>query len=589
MNSLPIPPPLSAPFAASGDRSNLPYSSGGEYGAASLQAGFPPETSLPLSGGGIPPKREDMNALGYAASFPQYFLQMGGYYTYADNIAEAIGGYPLGAVLTYYNSSGGEVRKLRSLVPNNSYNFITSPGVIGTYWQDVTPVVGVGRTMFEFFWNFSTEIPTGALECNGQLLVGCNNPSSIYNKFYIEGKRLATAGKLAVKTMEQYVADLNKYGECNAFVFDQDNSGVAATGNIRIPTIRHFIQAGTPGNIHGAGLPNITGSAAQSAGVSQSHIALFEGGATVSGAFSPSIQGLRSSTDVRSNSKSYITNLVFDANSGATVKGIYGNADTVQPQSVELVPCIQYAPGTGAAGESSGGTVIDGDLLVKGNLTVLGSSYLSGGMITYKSDTVQVSPSKEYPEETSRKYEQCAEIDAAGWLIHEKITHYDHGIVISARFPTSGTWTLASGAATIYQHFDVAPGQPGTPFTASAYFSLGGIGGTSGGYVKTGGDIVQEDCGFSAWVENTRTGAGVVHVDVVSGGVIIDSGMRYWNATVSGTYRKVTVYDGGGPGSELPESDWGPPLEWIDVTYSANAAAVFVVSSGGSVSSSNNQ
>ena len=573
MNSLPTPPPLSAPFAASGDRSNLPYSSGGEYGAASLQAGFPPETSLPLSGGGVPPKREDMNALGYAASFPQYFLQAGGYYTYNTSVAAAIGGYPLGAVLTYYNSSGGEVRKLRSLVPNNSYNFITSPGVIGTYWQDVTPVVGFGRTMFEFFWNFSKEIPAGALELNGQILTGCNNSNSIYHKFYIEGKRLRDAGKLAARTMQQYISDLTAYGECNAFVFDQAENGTPATGNIRIPTIRHFVQAGTPGNIHAAGLPNISGEIGEISFTNSGTVRGFVSGAFVRGASTNLFD------DFEGNGHHPIYRVIFDANSGATVKGIYGGAQTVQPQSVELVPCIQYAPGTGAAGESSGGNVIDGDLLVKGNRTVLGSSYLSGGMISSKSATEQIStPSPLYPEESIREYQQTVEVDAAGWLIHEKVTHYAYGgggvsSIIPGVIPTSGTWTLANGAAALVQHFDVAPGDPEEPFTASAYFSLGGIGSASGGYVQTSGDIQSPDCGFSALIDYR----GIITLQVVSGGRIVDAAQRYSSCTLSGTYRKGVVWENGP--SELPVSEWGSMLEWIDVTYSVGAGGLFTPTS----------
>lgn len=343
MNNLPSPPALAAPFAVSGNRSTLPVSSGASYGAASLLQGFPPETALPLSGGGVPPKREDMNALGYVASFPQYFLEAGGYFTYSDDVASKINGYPLGAVLTYYNSSGGEVRKLRSLVPNNMHNFVTSPGAIGDYWQDVTPVVGVGRTMFEFFWNFSTEIPAGALQLNGQLLTGCDNPQSPYYDFYIEGKRLAAQQKIAVTTMATYVSELQVRGECNFFVFDQNNSGVATPGCMRIPTVKNFIQAGTPGMAHLPGLPNITGT------IPGENPSNRDGYWTqVTGAFYKTDTTNRRGTGSGDHDN---TNIGFDA---SRVNSVFGRTNTVQPQSIELVPCIQYAKGTGNAGGGGG-------------------------------------------------------------------------------------------------------------------------------------------------------------------------------------------------------------------------------------------
>lgn len=355
MQTLPVPPPVPVPFATSGNRNNLPVSSGGAYGSASYLQGFPPETSIPLSEGGIPPSREDMNALGYAATWPQFFLQQGGYYTYSDSVASAIGGYPLGAILTYYNSSGREWRKLRSLIPNNFANFVTSPGVIGDAWEDVTPLIG-GRKMFEFFWNFSKVPPAGALVLNGQILTNCHLATSPYHEFYTTGKTLAASNDIASKTMAEYIADLTTYGECNAFVFDQDESGVETQGCMRLPLIKHFIQAGEPGGIHSAGVPNITGTIKQKnpSGTTQG---LFEGGgASATGAFDVTMQNQQYGADY-GGSTPYVTEIDFDASESNPV---YSNdIDTVQPASIELVPCIQYitetgvAPGSGISGITS--------------------------------------------------------------------------------------------------------------------------------------------------------------------------------------------------------------------------------------------
>ena len=480
MNSLPVPPPLAAPFAISGNRNTLPLSSGGNYGAASLLEGFPPETSIPVSNGGIPPSREDMNALGYAASFPQYYLEMGGYYTYDPNVASAIGGYPLGAVLTYYNSSGREVRKLRSLVANNSANFITSPGVIGSAWQDVTPIVGVGRTMFEFFWNFSTEIPAGALELNGQLLTGCNSQSSVYYEFYTEGKRLAAAGKIATKTMAQYVADLTNYGECNAFVFDQNLSGVAQNGCIRIPTVRHFIQAGTPGNIHSAGLPNITGYvdgfAHNGWNVSSSGALFLSGSGRI---------GLGGSIDYDN------PGVGFNANSGAAVKGIYGGAQTVQPQSVELVPCIQYASGSGGTGGLPSGVIVENQpfsTTVGGYTVELTSNgvsiYGSGASVTLSGGEVNVSAKQGIGAELNNGDEAILAVMSAGLggvVLHYDDTEYDTTLEVGQGVTANGSaiTQVSSGIEDTSLGIDVLEG--GVKYICSSALSALSIGSAAAG------------------------------------------------------------------------------------------------------------
>ena len=59
-----ITPPatLARPFAESGDKANIPDTTS-TAGVASLSEGFPPVTQLPLSAGGIPPRRLDFNGV----------------------------------------------------------------------------------------------------------------------------------------------------------------------------------------------------------------------------------------------------------------------------------------------------------------------------------------------------------------------------------------------------------------------------------------------------------------------------------------------------------------------------------------------
>lgn len=108
-----------------------------------MDNGFLPITSdpLPPDGTGIAPARNNFNGLFYLSTDQRVFLQNGGYITYDDNVATAIGGYPQGAILNYY--SDGVFAQVRSLVDNNQYNFVSNPSYIGTYWQYVSgaPVV----------------------------------------------------------------------------------------------------------------------------------------------------------------------------------------------------------------------------------------------------------------------------------------------------------------------------------------------------------------------------------------------------------------------------------------------------------------
>ncbi len=130
MNSLELPKILYQPFAATGDKNDILNSpSASEPQRANLQTGFPPVTQIPITNGGIPPERMDFNGLGYLLSSFYYFTQCGGVYTFNQEVSNAIGGYPQGAVL-YYTASDGTMYKVKSLLENNTYNFVTNPEYI---------------------------------------------------------------------------------------------------------------------------------------------------------------------------------------------------------------------------------------------------------------------------------------------------------------------------------------------------------------------------------------------------------------------------------------------------------------------------
>ena len=70
------------PFADSGDKNIIPVSSA-TTGAATLPAGFPPITSLPLEAGGVAPTRQDFNGVLYMLSAIACWTQAGGLWTYS--------------------------------------------------------------------------------------------------------------------------------------------------------------------------------------------------------------------------------------------------------------------------------------------------------------------------------------------------------------------------------------------------------------------------------------------------------------------------------------------------------------------------
>lgn len=134
--SLTAPQVLKFPFANGTSPSSVPVDPTGTN-AASLTEGIPPVCSTPLGTGGLPVRRADFNNLGYLATSLNYFLQNGGSFTYDAAVATAIGGYPAGAILRYTDGNGN-VSIVRSVINNNSYNFVTDPTKIdGAKWEIV--------------------------------------------------------------------------------------------------------------------------------------------------------------------------------------------------------------------------------------------------------------------------------------------------------------------------------------------------------------------------------------------------------------------------------------------------------------------
>lgn len=135
MQGLTQPTLLLKPFAESGDKNTIPVTNtdASNPQLADLTNGFPAITSEDPDDGGLPPERKDFNGLGYLTTTYDFFEQAGGRYEWNTTVANAIGGYPLGARL-WYTDANNYTMILRSTKDNNLDNFTTNSSYIGTSW-----------------------------------------------------------------------------------------------------------------------------------------------------------------------------------------------------------------------------------------------------------------------------------------------------------------------------------------------------------------------------------------------------------------------------------------------------------------------
>ncbi|MEE1227255.1 MAG: hypothetical protein UHM08_09160 [Bacteroidales bacterium] len=121
-------------WSAGGQHASIPNTTS-ERGRASFQSGFPLETATPIAQGGVPPVRQDFNAMGYIPMSHAFYAQNGGCYTFNTDVSNAIGGYPKGAILWVW-ANGVPSYPVISMKNGNSDNFVSTPSVIdGISWR----------------------------------------------------------------------------------------------------------------------------------------------------------------------------------------------------------------------------------------------------------------------------------------------------------------------------------------------------------------------------------------------------------------------------------------------------------------------
>lgn len=128
------PTPISAPIAHDGLKFNIPENATGSE-LASIAEGFPEITMKALDNGGLPPRGQDCNGMFYLSTDQKVYLQNGGIITFNQAVSDLIGGYPQGAYLDYIDTDGNYF-KVKSLIDDNNYNFVTNSEYInGEKWE----------------------------------------------------------------------------------------------------------------------------------------------------------------------------------------------------------------------------------------------------------------------------------------------------------------------------------------------------------------------------------------------------------------------------------------------------------------------
>ena len=113
---------LAQAFANNGAKATIPNTTT-TAGRASLSQGFPTETSLPLTQGGVPPRREDFNGILYTLSSYAMFQQAGGKFTYDARVD-----YTPPAIIFYGSDLWWCVQA------NGASSLVVTPGTNTSYW-----------------------------------------------------------------------------------------------------------------------------------------------------------------------------------------------------------------------------------------------------------------------------------------------------------------------------------------------------------------------------------------------------------------------------------------------------------------------
>lgn len=156
---------FSMPFAQNGNRTITPETTS-TPGRASLSAGFPTETQLPLNSGGVAPNRLDFNGMFHMLSAFAFWQQSGGMWTYKTSLNYAV------PAVVYHNDALWWC--VRANGPEVSGVGAVPPGTNESYWANFfTKLAGgsastlFGNPVGSIIMYPAATSPTGYLPCDG--------------------------------------------------------------------------------------------------------------------------------------------------------------------------------------------------------------------------------------------------------------------------------------------------------------------------------------------------------------------------------------------------------------------------------------
>ena len=368
MAALSQPSMIPVPWASEGQYADIPQQTS-EAGRASWDVGFPPETALPLSAGGIPPHWLDFQGVLYVLSHHAAYQQAGSRYAWSSAID-----YPAGACII--GSNGKIYQAMQTSGPGTSAG-AKNPASSGNgaYWAEaavpdgVTITVSQGKASANLArigadladgttitanaqtGKLTAQLPTAQSLADGNTIISngqgklqvANVPDPMpVGAVIATARKSVPAGYLACDGAAVSRATYAALFDAIGTTYGAGNG----TTTFNLPNlVDKFAQGGTAGSggdvgtAVAAGLPNIVGKIDASASQSdwQAFGETMVSATTVTGPFEL-ITGTQQAAADTSGSASKMKGFTFDASRS---NSIYGASSTVQPPALKLLYIIK--------------------------------------------------------------------------------------------------------------------------------------------------------------------------------------------------------------------------------------------------------
>ena len=232
------------PFAKNGQKNVIPenYETSMESNQATWDQGFGQITMLPVAAGGLPPKGQDFNGIFNQVSESIVYLSQGGRFKFSAEYAEAIGGYPKGAIL----QSDDEKKEYLSLIDNNKVNFNVAPDISAS-WKVVTTD--------DMLTQIAGKQPKGEYATKTELANGLSGkqPTGDYATKTDLGTKLTKSENGAdIPNKQKFIENLGL--EDSAHLLSDGNqifkSGISSEQSLGVKKGAVFIETSIAGNTH---------------------------------------------------------------------------------------------------------------------------------------------------------------------------------------------------------------------------------------------------------------------------------------------------------------------------------------------------